>query len=67
MPRVPISIVFDRDPHFASRFWHSLQKALVTKLSFNIGFHPQIDGQLKRAIQVLEDLLRAYTLDLKGN
>ena len=48
MPRVPISIVFDRDPHFASRFWHSLQKALVTKLSFNIGFHPQIDGQLKR-------------------
>ena len=67
MHRVPISIVFDKDPHFASRFWHSLQKTLVIKLSFSIVFHSQTDGQLKRVIQVLKDLLRACTLDLKGN
>ena len=67
MHGVPISIVYDRNPRFTSRFWHSLQKALGTKLSFSTTFHPQTDGQLERLIQVLEDLLRACTLDLKGN
>ena len=38
-----------------------------TKLSFNTAFHPQTDGQSKRVIQVLKYLLRACTLDLKGN
>ena len=40
MHGVPISIVYDRNPHFTSRFWHSLQKALGTKLSFSTTFHP---------------------------
>ena len=67
MDGAPVSIVFDRDPRFTSRFWHSLHKALGTKLSFSTSFHPQTDGQLERVIQVLEDLLRACSLDLKGN
>ncbi|RVW11914.1 Transposon Ty3-G Gag-Pol polyprotein [Vitis vinifera] len=67
MHGVPVSIVSDRDPHFTSRFWHSLQKALGTKLSFSTAFHPQTDGQSERVIQVLEDLLRACILDLQGN
>ena len=67
MHGVPITIVSDRDPHFTFRFWHSLQKALGTKLNFNTAFHPQIDGQSERIIQVLEDFLRACTLGLKGN
>ena len=53
MHRVPVSIVSDRDPRFISRFWHSLQKALGTKLSFNTAFHPQTNGQSDRVIQVL--------------
>ena len=67
MHGVPDSIVSDRDSRFTSRFWHSLQKALGTKLSFSTAFHPQTDDQSERVIQVLEDLLRACTLDLKGN
>ena len=41
---VPVFIVSDRDPRFTSRFWHSLQKALGTKLSFNTTFHLQTNG-----------------------
>ena len=67
MHGVPITIVSDKDPRFTYRFWHSLQKVLGTKLSFNTAFHPQIDGQSKRIIHILEDLLRACTLGLKGN
>ena len=37
---VLVSIVSDRDPRFPSRFWHSLQKALSTKLNFSTVFHP---------------------------
>ena len=29
--------------------------------------HPQIDGQSKRTIQILEDMLRACALDFGGN
>ena len=36
-------------------------------MSFSTAFHPQTNGQSERIIQVLEDLLRAYALDLKGN
>ncbi|RVW81510.1 Transposon Ty3-G Gag-Pol polyprotein [Vitis vinifera] len=50
MHGVPVSIVSDRDPRFTSRFWHSLQKALSTKLSFSTAFHSQTDGQSERLI-----------------
>ena len=30
-------------------------------------FHPQMDGQSERTIQVLEDMLRACVLDHKGS
>ena len=67
MHGVPVFIVTDKDPRFTCRFWHSLQKALGTKLSFSTAFHPQTDGQSEKVKQVLEDLLRACALDLKGN
>ena len=54
---IPISIISDRDPRFTSRFWGKLQEALGTRLNFRIAFHPQTDGQSKRVIQVLEDMM----------
>ncbi|GKA75893.1 reverse transcriptase domain-containing protein [Tanacetum coccineum] len=37
---VPISIISDRDSHFTSRFWRSLQKALWTNLDMSTAYHP---------------------------
>ncbi|GJU97867.1 putative reverse transcriptase domain, ribonuclease H-like domain, aspartic peptidase domain protein [Tanacetum coccineum] len=60
---VPISIISDRDSHFTSRFWRSLQKALGTNLDMSTAYHPQTDGQSERTIQMLEDMLRACVID----
>nr|GFA04958.1 putative reverse transcriptase domain-containing protein [Tanacetum cinerariifolium] len=63
---VPVSIISDRDPIFASRFWRSLQESLGTNLDMSTAYHPQTDGQSKRTIQTLEDMLRACVIDF-GN
>ncbi|GKB99839.1 hypothetical protein Tco_0985976 [Tanacetum coccineum] len=60
---VPILIISDRDSHFTSNFWRSLQKALGTNLDMSTTYHPQTDGQSERTIQTLEDMLRAYVID----
>ncbi|GJU64749.1 putative reverse transcriptase domain-containing protein [Tanacetum coccineum] len=57
--RVPISIISDHDSHFTSRFWQSLQSALGTQLDMSMAYHPKTDGQSKRTIQTLKDILRA--------
>jgi transposase InsO family protein len=45
---VPLAIISDKDSHFTSWFWQSLQKEMGTELKFSIAFHPQIDGQSER-------------------
>ena len=62
-----VSIVSDRDPQFMAQFWKSFQKAMGTQLSMSTSFHPQTDCQSERTIQILEDMLRACVLDLKGS
>ncbi|GKD63269.1 putative reverse transcriptase domain-containing protein [Tanacetum coccineum] len=60
---IPVSIICDRDPRFASNFWRSLQKALGTNLDMSTAYHPQTDGQSERTIQTLEDMLRTCVID----
>ena len=63
---VLISIISDFDPKFTAHFWKSFQRAIGTQLMMSTVSHPQTNGQLERTIQVLENMLRACVLDLKG-
>ncbi|GKF67066.1 reverse transcriptase domain-containing protein, partial [Tanacetum coccineum] len=60
---IPVSIICDCDPRFASNFYRSLRKALGTNLDMSTAYHPQTDGQSKRTIQTLEDMLRACVIN----
>ena len=62
-----MSIISDRDLRFTSRFWGNLQEALGTRLNFSTVFHPQTDGQSKRVIQVLKQMLRNCVIDYEGS
>ncbi|GKB09234.1 putative reverse transcriptase domain-containing protein, partial [Tanacetum coccineum] len=64
---IPVSIIRDRDGGFTSNFRRSFQKAfqkaLGTEISMSTAYHPKTDGQRERAIQTLEDMLRACVID----
>ncbi|GKG17574.1 reverse transcriptase domain-containing protein, partial [Tanacetum coccineum] len=60
---VPISIISDRDRHFTSRFWKSMQSALGTHLDMSTAYHPQTDRQSERTTHTLKDMLRACVID----
>ncbi|GJV48227.1 putative reverse transcriptase domain-containing protein [Tanacetum coccineum] len=56
---IPVLIISDHDPRFASNFWRSLQNAfgfyaLGTSLDMSTAYHPQTDGQSERTIQTLD-------------
>nr|GEX67944.1 hypothetical protein [Tanacetum cinerariifolium] len=59
-----VLIILDRDIHFTSSFWRSLQEALGTNLDMSTAYHSQTDGQSERTIQMLEDILRASKGDI---
>ncbi|GKA83173.1 putative reverse transcriptase domain-containing protein [Tanacetum coccineum] len=60
---IPLSIICDRDPRFASNFWRLLHNALGTSLDMSTVYHLQTDGQSERTIQTLEDMLHACAID----
>ena len=64
---VPLSIISDRGTQFASMFWKILHAESGTRLDLSNAFHPQIDGQSERMIQVLEDMLRACVIEFSGH
>lgn len=53
-------IISDRDTRFTSRFWTSLFNMLGTEIKFSIANNCQIDGQVERMNQLLEEYLRHY-------
>nr|GEV87440.1 putative reverse transcriptase domain-containing protein [Tanacetum cinerariifolium] len=62
---VPVSIISDRNGRFTSLIWQALHKALGTRLDMSTTYHLEIDGQSKRTIQTLEDMLRTCIIDFE--
>ncbi|GBG92120.1 hypothetical protein CBR_g54420 [Chara braunii] len=60
---LPLSIIFDRDPHFTSRFWRRLHEVYGTQLRFSSSYHPQTDGQTEVKNKTLGDILRKIVRD----
>jgi hypothetical protein len=62
---VPKKIVSDRGTQFTSHFLQQFHEVLATHLKFSSAYHPQTDGQTERTNQILEDILRACSLQDK--
>jgi len=59
------TIVSDRGPQFASRFWRHLCSCLKIDLRLSTTFHSQTDGQTEQVNAVVEQHLRAYVTYLQ--
>ncbi|GKC19697.1 putative reverse transcriptase domain-containing protein [Tanacetum coccineum] len=66
LDRIWVPLV-DRDGRFTLRCWQTVQKALGMRLDMSTAYYPQMDGQSKRTIQTLEDMLRACVIDFGGS
>eukprot|EP00064_Thunnus_orientalis_P017628 superscaffoldBa00003800_g17712 len=55
---LPVDVVSDRGPQFASVFWREICSLLGATASLSSGFHPQTNGQTERMNQELETALR---------
>ena len=64
---VTVFIILDRGAQFTEQFWKSLNKGLGSKGNISTDFYPQTDGQAKHTILNLEDMLKAFLINLKGN
>jgi hypothetical protein len=56
---IPKTIISDRGSIFVAHFWEQLHECLGTYLIRSSAYHPQTDGQIERANQIIEDMLRA--------
>nr|GEZ59210.1 hypothetical protein [Tanacetum cinerariifolium] len=53
---VLISNISDRDSHFTSRFWQSMQEALRTQLDRSMAYHPLTDGPVAYRLDLADEL-----------
>jgi hypothetical protein len=60
---IPKTIVSDRDPKFASKFWKGLFDGFGTNLNFSTTYYPKSDGQKERVNKVIEDMIRMFVMD----
>nr|GFD10349.1 B3 DNA-binding domain protein [Tanacetum cinerariifolium] len=48
-------------------WWPGMKKDIAMYLDLSTTYHPETDGQSKRTIQTLEDMLRDCAMDFGGN
>ena len=56
----PSTVISNRGPQFASRFWKALCERLGIERRLSTGCHPQMDGQTERFNTTMEEYLRLY-------
>jgi hypothetical protein len=59
---IPKIIISDRGSIFVAHFWEQLHECLGTHLIRSSAYHPQVDGQMERVNQIIEDMLHACVL-----
>jgi len=57
---LPESIISDRGPQFMAGLMRELNQMLGIRSKMSTAFHPQIDGQMERVNQELEQYLRIF-------
>ena len=55
---IPVDVVSDQGPQFASVFWREFCSLLGATVSLSSGYHPQSNGQTERKNQEMETALR---------
>ena len=58
--RLPESVISDRGPQFAAGLMRELNKMLGIETKLSTAYHLQIDRQMERTNQELEQYLRMY-------
>jgi transposase InsO family protein len=58
--RLPKTIVSDRGPQFAPKFWKNVCERLGIERRLSTAFHPQTDSQTERINAVIEQYLRNF-------
>lgn len=64
---MPLSIILDHGTQFTSKFWGILHEHLSIQLTFSTPFYPKTEGQSKRTIKMLKDMLRLFLIDSRGH
>ncbi|XP_070049955.1 uncharacterized protein [Nicotiana tomentosiformis] len=64
---IPVSIISDRGTKFTSRFWRAVHHEFGTRVELSTAFHPQMDGQSERTIQIYEEMLCVCVMEFGGS
>jgi hypothetical protein len=64
---VPKMIISNRGLQFVAPFGEQLHTSLGTHLTHSLAYHPQMDSQIERVNQILEDMLRTCMMKHQGS
>jgi hypothetical protein len=60
-------VISDRGSQLVFHFWEQLHASIRTHLIHTSACYRQIDGQIERENQIMEDMLRACVMEHQGN
>ena len=64
---ITVSIISDRGTQFTSNFWKLFQKGLGIRVKLSTTFQVEMECQVERTIETLEDMIRVCVIDFNGS